>query len=145
VLSEEIKKRMLLAMKSGATLDKQILGVALGEIQTQEARAAKTLSDEEQAAILRKIVKSNQESLAASSDAAQKAELQREIEVLEALLPKALGVDEIIAAIGAVRDAVLAAGNDGQATGVAMKHLKSLGAVVNGKDVTTAVQKLRSG
>jgi hypothetical protein len=38
---------------------------------------------------------------------------------------------------------VKAAGNDGQATGVAMKHLKSLGAEVNGKDVSAAVRQLR--
>jgi len=42
-----------------------------------------------------------------------------------------------------VAEAIKAAGNDGQATGVAMKHLKSTGAVVSGKDVAAVVKTLR--
>ncbi|GMV15356.1 MAG: GatB/YqeY domain-containing protein [Polyangiaceae bacterium] len=145
MLSEEIKKRMLQAMKSGDTLEKEILRVALGEIQTQEARASKAMSDEEVAAVLRKLVKNNQETLGVSERAEQKDQLAKEIAILESLLPKALGVDEIVAALAPVRDAVKAAGNDGQATGVAMKHLKSAGAVVTGKEVTEAVKRLRAG
>ncbi|MBK9001067.1 MAG: GatB/YqeY domain-containing protein [Myxococcales bacterium] len=145
MLSEEIKKRMLQAMKSGDTLEKEILRVALGEIQTQEARVSKAMSDEEVAAVLRKLVKNNQETLGVSERAEQKDQLAKEIAILESLLPKALGVDEIVAALAPVRDAVKAAGNDGQATGVAMKHLKSAGAVVTGKEVTEAVKRLRAG
>ena len=145
MLSEEIKKRMLQAMKSGNTLEKEILRVALGEIQTQEARVNKSMSDEETGAILRKLIKNNQETLGVSESAEQKDQLAKEIAVLETLLPKALGVDEIVAALAPIADAVKAAGNDGQATGVAMKHLKAAGAVVTGKKVTEAVKKLRSG
>jgi uncharacterized protein YqeY len=92
---------------------------------------------------LRKLVKSNEESIAASEDEAQKATLRSEIEVLSSLLPQSLDQDEIGAALAPVLDAIKAAANDGQATGVAMKHLKSLGAVVNGKDVSDAVKRLR--
>jgi hypothetical protein len=52
-------------------------------------------------------------------------------------------VPEIVAALAQVSEAVKAATNDGQATGVAMKHLKSLGADVNGKDVSAAVRQMR--
>lgn len=145
MLSEEIKKRMLQAMRSGDTLEKEILRVALGEVQTQEARVSRAMSDEEVAAVLRKLVKNDQETLAVSESAEQRAQLAKEIAILESLLPRTLGVDEIVAALGPVRDAVKAAGNDGQATGVAMKHLKSAGAVVTGREVTEAVKRLRSG
>lgn len=145
MLSEEIKKRMLQAMKSGNTLEKEILRVALGEIQTQEARVSKAMSDEEAGAVLRKLIKNNQETLDVSESAEQKDQLAKEIAVLESLLPKALGVDEIVAALATVADAVKAAGNDGQATGVAMKHLKAAGAVVTGKEVTLAVKRMRGG
>ncbi|MBK7579443.1 MAG: GatB/YqeY domain-containing protein [Myxococcales bacterium] len=145
MLSEEIKKRVLAAMKAGNSLEKEILKVALGEIQTQEARANKPMSDEEASAIVRKLVKSNQETASVSEDAAQKEQLGKEIAVLETLLPKSLDVDEIVALLASVLDAVKAAGNDGQATGVAMKHLKSVGASVGGKDVSEAVKRLRSG
>jgi uncharacterized protein YqeY len=116
----------------------------MGEITTDAARAGKKGDDAEAEAILKKLVKSNEETLAMSQDEAQKQTLRTEIEVLLSFLPKTLGVPEIVAALTPVAEAVKAAGNDGQATGVAMKHLKSLGAEVNGKDVATAVRQMRS-
>ena len=47
MLVDEIKKRVLAAMKSGNTVEKEVLRVALGEIQTQEARVEKKLSEAE--------------------------------------------------------------------------------------------------
>jgi uncharacterized protein YqeY len=144
MLADEIKKRMFQAMKAGNVIEKEILRVALGEITTQAARGDKPQTDEEVEAILKKLVKSNQETLASSEDAEQKKTLAEEVAILQAFLPKSLGVDEIVAALQAVADAIKAAGNDGQATGIAMKHLKPTGAVVNGKDVSEAVKKIRS-
>jgi len=143
-LAEQIKARMFQAMKAGNSVEKEILRVAMGEITTDAARAGKKGDDEETQAILRKLVKSNEESLAASQDGAQQAQLRAEIEILNAFLPKSLGVPDIVLALGPVAEAVKAASGDGQATGVAMKHLKTLGAVVNGKDVSAAVRQLRS-
>jgi uncharacterized protein YqeY len=142
-LVDQIKARMFQAMKAGNVTEKEILRVAMGEITTDAARPGRKGDDDEAQAILKKMVKSNEESLAASQDDAQKAQLRAEIEILKDFLPKTLGVPEIVASLAPVADAVKAAGNDGQATGVAMKHLKSLGALVNGKDVSEAVRTLR--
>jgi uncharacterized protein YqeY len=142
-LVDQIKAQMFRAIKAGNVVEKEILRVAMGEITTDAARPGKKGDDEESLAILKKLVKSNEESLAASQDPAQQATLLAEIEVLNAFLPKSLGLAEIVAALEPVAAGVKAAGNDGQATGVAMKHLKSLGAVVNGKDVSAAVRQLR--
>jgi uncharacterized protein YqeY len=142
-LVDQIKARMFQAMKAGNNVEKEILRVAMGEITTDAARPGRKGDDDETQAILKKLVKSNEESLQASQDEAQKATLRAEIEILNAFLPKSLGVDEIVTALAPVAEAVKNAGNDGQATGVAMKHLKSLGAVVNGKDVSAAVRNLR--
>jgi uncharacterized protein YqeY len=142
-LAEQIKQRMFQAMKAGNSVEKEILRVAMGEITTDAARPGKKGDDEEVQAILKKLVKSNEESLAASQDEAQKAQLKAEIEVLSGFLPKSLGVTEIMALLGEVAEAVKAAPGEGQATGVAMKHLKSVGAVVSGKDVSAAVRQLR--
>lgn len=142
-LLDQIKARMFQAMKAGNAVEREILKVAMGEITTDAARPGRKGDDEEAQAILKKLVKSNEESIEASQDETQKAQLRAEIQVIGDFLPKSLGVDEIVAALAPVADAVKAAGNDGQATGVAMKHLKSLGAVVNGKDVSSAVRKLR--
>jgi uncharacterized protein YqeY len=143
-LLDQIKAQMFAAMKSGNATEREILKVAMGEITTDAARPGRKGDDDETRAILKKLVKSNEESIEASQDEAQKAQLRAEIEVLNAYLPKALGVAEIVAALAPVADAVKAAGNDGQATGVAMKHLKTLGAEINGKDVSAAVRQLRA-
>jgi uncharacterized protein YqeY len=143
-LLEQIKARMFSAMKAGNTVEREILKVAMGEITTDAARPGKTGDDAEVLVILKKLVKSNEETLQASQDETQKATLLAEIEVLNSYLPKSMGVPEIVAALAPVAEAVKAAGNDGQATGVAMKHLKGLGAEVNGKDVSAAVRQLRS-
>jgi uncharacterized protein YqeY len=144
MLVDEIKKRVMLAMKEKRDHEKEILKVALGEIQTAGARAARELSDEESAAIVRKLVKSNDETLGATVDPAKKAVLAEENAILVTLLPKGLGAEEILAKLEPARDAIRAAGNDGQATGVAMKHLKSLGLSVQGNDVAAAVKTIRS-
>ena len=142
-LLDQIKARMFAAMKSGNVTEREILKVAMGEITTDAARAGRKGDDDEAMGLLKKLVKSNEESIEASQDEAQKAQLRAEIAVLNTFLPKSLGVPEIVAALAPVADAIKAAGNDGQATGVAMKHLKSLSAEVNGKDVSAAVRQLR--
>jgi uncharacterized protein YqeY len=143
MLIDQIKARMLEALKGRRTLEKEILGVALGELQTVEARKG-TLSDEEAAGIVRKLIKSNRETLEASSSAEQRAALEQEIVVLEALLPKSLGAEELALVLAPVRDAIRAAAGDGQATGIAMKLLKTQGTVVDGKLVGEVVKKIRA-
>jgi hypothetical protein len=143
MILDAIKAEMFKAMKSGDVVAKEVLRVAVGEITTDAARPGKKGDDEEAQAILRKMIKSNDETLAAGVDPERKSVLERETALLSSFLPKSLGVDEIVAALAGVADAIRAAGNDGQATGVAMKALKPTGAVVNGKDVSAAVKKIR--
>ncbi len=144
MLLDDIKAQMRGAMKSGDVVAKEILRVAVGEITTEFARAGRKGDDEEAAAIVKKLIKSNDETLASGGVGDDdKIKLARENEVLAAFLPKSLDVVAIVAALGAVAEAIRAAGNDGQATGVAMKELKKTGAVVNGKDVSAAVKQLR--
>lgn len=144
MLTDQIRERMKRAMKAGDAIEKSILRVALGEIQSEQTRSGKTLDDDAVAAVLRKLVKANEDTLAADPDADRAATLSREVEILQELLPRTLSQEEIRAALVPVRDAVLAAKNDGQATGIAMKHLKSTGAAVTGQDVAAAVRTLRA-
>jgi uncharacterized protein len=143
MLKEEIQSRIRAAMKARKTVEREILGVALGEIQTAEARKGE-LTEEETASFVKKLIKSNRETIEAGPDAAQKAVLEEEIAVLETLLPKAMGSDEIVAALATVSDAIRAASSDGQATGIAMKTLKAQGAPVDGKAVAEAVKRMRA-
>lgn len=144
MIVDEIKKRVMTAMKSGDTVARDVLRVALGEIQTAEARKNAVLSEEDAQAALRKLIKSNEETCAAlPAGDARIAVLQQELEVLASLLPAQLSVDAIVAALADQLDAIKGAKSDGQATGVAMKHLKSAGLAVSGNDVGAAVKKIR--
>jgi uncharacterized protein YqeY len=93
--------------------------------------------------VLRKILKSNQESLALVEDEPRRQILRQEIDVLASLLPKSLGPDEILQALAPVLQQIRDAASDGQATGIAMKQLKASSAPVDGKEVAAAVQRLR--
>jgi uncharacterized protein YqeY len=143
MLIDQIKARMFQAIKSGAHVEKEILRVAMGEITTEAARPGRQGSDEETMAILRKLLKSNEETLASTTDADKRAVLTQEMEILATYLPKSLSVAEIVSALAPVSPQIIAAANDGQATGIAMKQLKSASLVVNGKDVTLAIKELR--
>jgi len=143
-LLQQIKQQVLEAMKARDTTRKDVLRVAQGDIELAETRQGKPLTDEEAQKIVRKLIKSNQETLAVVQDPSASEKLNQEITILEALLPRTLGVAEIIAALQPQEDAIKAAGNDGQATGVAMKHLKQQGLAVDGKDVSQAVRQIRS-
>lgn len=144
MLVDELKKRITAAMKSGDAAARDVLRVALGEIQTAEARKAAALTDDDAAACIRKIIKSNDETIALASEGPRADELRRENTILGELLPKEPTVDEIAALLAPVLDAIKAAKVDGQATGVAMKHLKASGTNAPGTVVAEAVKKLRA-
>ena len=143
-LLAQIKKQVIEALKAKDSVAKDVLRVAQGDIELAATRQGKDLAEDQQQQIVRKLIKSNQETLAAVKDGDAAEKLRREITILEALLPKSLGVDEIVAALEPVVADIQAAGNDGQATGVAMKHLKPQGLAVEGKDVSQAVKQIRS-
>ena len=143
MLQDEIKKRVVQAMKVKDAATRDVLKVALGELQLNEARAGRALSPEQEQQTIRKMVKSARETIDATDDPALTSKLETEIELLDSLLPQTLSVDEIVAALEAIKGPITDAANDGQATGVAMKHLKAGDASVDGKDVAAAVRQMR--
>lgn len=143
-LQETIKKQIIEAMKAKDTLTRDVLRVLQGDIEMHHTRTGEHMTEDQAQKVVRKLVKSNQETIAATKGDAALEKLKQEIVILEALLPRTLGVDEIVAALEPVHDDIKAVGNDGQATGVAMKHLKPQGLAVEGKDVSAAVKQIRS-
>ncbi len=143
MLTDEIRAQMIQAMKAKDDRTKAILRVALGEVQTNEASSGEKLDDAGVQKILRKLVKSIEETLKVSAQDDRKAILEHELVVLGALLPQTLTKDQVVAALADALDEVRAAKSDGQATGVAMKHLKAAGAAVSGQDVAAAVREIR--
>lgn len=144
MLVEDIKRRVVIAVKEGDTVTRDVLRLALGEIQTAEARKNAPASEEDAATALRKLIKSNEETRAVlASNDSRMADLTREIEVLVAFLPAQLTMLQILEALAGQVEAIKRAPNDGQATGIAMKLFKASGAQVNGAEVTAAVKQLR--
>jgi uncharacterized protein YqeY len=138
------------AMKAKDDLAKDLLRVILGEVSTRRARAGKEPSEEEIHAIIRKVIAGNDETrkeLAQRGQGAHEAygRLARENAYLETLLPQTLDRAAIHKELEPVAAELRGAKNDGQATGMAMKHLKQKGLAVLGEDVAAAVKELRWG
>ena len=144
MLLDDLKAKITAAVKAKDEVARDVLRLALGEVQTGEARASRPLKDDEVAAILKKLVKSNEETLALAGDSAQAPTLRKEIEILASLLPKTTSVADLVEALASQRDALRAAKGDGPATGIAMKHLKTTGLVFEGNDVAAAVKAIRA-
>ena len=140
MLFDEIKKRMMAAMKAGNVVEKEVLRTAIGEL----TKSGKDVDDAAVVAVLRKLVSSNRETMGLATDAAQKATLEQEITILQGFLPASLDLAAIVTALEPVKDAIRAAKNEGQAFGVASKQLKSAGATVENDDVKKAIAQLRA-
>jgi len=143
MLIDDVKQQVLQAMRDKDAPRRDLLKVVLGELQTAAARTGEAMDDDQAQRIIRKIVKSNKEMAQLTDRPGVAEQMKTELVILEALLPKTLTADEIIQALAPVAQAITSAGNDGQATGVAMKHLKSTGTAAEGKGVGQAVKRMR--
>lgn len=148
-LLETLTEKLTECRRARQTAEMGVLQVVLGDASMIEARTGKKATDEEVEKLIRKTMLGNQETLAllekgGQAGSANHAKLTAENALLSSLLPKTMSVDEIVAALAEVGDAVKAAKNDGQATGVAMKHLKGKNLKALGDDVSAAVKRVRS-
>lgn len=137
------KERILAAMKSGNVLEKNILRVTLAEIelaQNSSSQNSKPLTDEQIHKIIRKVIQSNVETMSYAA-CSSKDVLEQENQILLEFLPKLLTKEEILQKLNV--DEIKAVVSAGQAVGLAMKQLKSLGCAVDGNDVKSVVESLR--
>lgn len=139
MLIDDVKAAMFAAMKAGNVVEKEVLRTALGDATSTGEKP----EDPQMLAVLKKLVKSNEETLAAATDPAAKDKLNLELSILRRFLPSVLSVEQIQVALGPVADSIKAAAGEGPATGLAMKHLKAQGSTVEGKDVSAAVRLIR--
>jgi uncharacterized protein YqeY len=149
-LKDQVRDKFEEAKRAGNREEKNLLSVILGDISTAEARSGKGVADADVEKLLRKMLESNTETVAQlrshqRADDPQVAVLEREMAVLKSLLPQTMDAQAIITALEPVRADIINAKNDGQATGVAMKHLKTQNLKALGQDVSAAVQAIRAG
>jgi uncharacterized protein YqeY len=138
------------AMKAKDGLARDVLRVILGEVSTRRARTGKEPTDEEVHGIIRKFIAGNNETRQELEKRGQTAHesyarLVRENAYLETLLPASLDRAAIRRELEPLADTLKGARNDGQATGLALKHLKQKGLAVAGEDVAAVVTEIRAG
>ncbi len=143
MLIDQLKARMFDAIRARRDVEKEILRVAIGEITTDAARPGRKGDDEEAFAVVRRLVKSIEDSLGMTVTEQARERLDEERRVLLSVLPPSLGEDEVVEALTPVVDAIRAASADGPAVGIAMKHLKATDRAADGKVVAQAVRRLR--
>lgn len=141
-MSFEQKLRERITAAPFRSREKDILKVVLGEAQ-QKGK----FTDEQGCNIVKSMLKNNTETLGllAAGDS-RRAQYEEENRVLQTLLPAYLSPSEIRAKLdeAGLAEQIRAAKNEGQATGVAMKHLKGLQLPVEGDAVKQVILALRS-
>ncbi len=148
-LKDRVREQFEQAKRTSNREEKNLLSVLLGDIATAEARSGKELPEADVEKMLRKMVESNLETLTQlrshnRAEDPQVAVLEREVSFLKSLLPQTLDVQAIAKALAPVYAELRNAKNDGQATGIAMKHLKSLSLNAQGQDVSAVVKQIRA-
>ncbi len=145
----DLQAKIQEAVKARDDLARDLLRVVLGEVSTRKARTGKEPAEAEVHAIIRSLMTNNAETRKELEQRGQTAHeayerLGRENEYLETLLPRTLDQAAIRAALEPIAGDLKGAKNDGQATGMAMKHLKQKGLAVLGEDVAAAVKQVRA-
>jgi uncharacterized protein YqeY len=143
-LIETLRNKLTEARRSKSEAQKNVLTVVLGEVSTYQARSGKPPGDDEVEKMIRKVILGNTETLGLLEKRGDtNPTLREENAFLESLLPTTLTVAEVKGHLAEVLPAIQSATSDGQATGAAMKHLKSKSLKVLGETVAAAVKELR--
>lgn len=119
---------------------RNLLKLVLGEIQRKSV--TEKVTDEACHRIVKSMIEANREVMGhVTEDSPHYRSCVVENEVLSGLLPEYWSKDQIREALASVD--LTAAKSDGQAIGMAMKHLKSVEAPVEGADVKEVVITMR--
>jgi hypothetical protein len=124
--------------------EKDLLKVVLGEIQQKSASGKVT--DDQGLAIVKSMIKNNIEKVLPhlKDEDERKTMIEEENKILQSLLPSYLTAEQIknrlVDLVGQIKEAK----SEGQATGIAMKHLKLINVQVEGETVKQAIQEMRA-
>ena len=134
VLIDVIKADITTATRMRNQLASDILKVVLGECQTKN-----NFTDEFIVRYCRYIVKGNNETMSFG----ESVKLSRENELLRSYLPKEVSEADLLVYANQIPDDIKAAKSDGQAVGVLVKYVKSLGLLANGELAKKVVASFR--
>src|SRR5262245_34475233 len=145
----DLQARLQGAIKAGDGLARDLLRGILGEVAIRRARTGQEPTDAAVPGIIRSLIANNAQTRQeleqrgptghAAYDRLGRAHTYRATP-----LPRTLDGAPIRRELEPLAAGLKAARNDGQATGLAMKHLKQKGLAVLGEDVAAAVKELRA-
>jgi uncharacterized protein len=142
-LAEQVQGDVRAAMKSGDAVRRDALRLLLSSLQGAEKEARRTLTGEEEVAVLRRERKRRLEAAEAYRDAGSEdraAREEAEAEVIEAYLPAELGDEELAAIVDA---AVTATGASSMRDmgGVMREAMAAVAGRADGRRVQAAVRE----
>lgn len=137
-----LKKDKQQAFVAKDSVKKSILEVLIGEVQLTESRTNKTLQENEIFSIIRKLIKSNEESLNSTDNDSVKEKLNLENKILSSYLPKTLTKDEILVKINE-SGVDIHAEKEGAVLGQVMKYFKTNNIQALNEEVVALVKELR--
>jgi len=140
---QDIKSQIKEAMIAKDAVRRDILRLVIGQVQQSGDE-----SDEAVIKIIKKIIKSNTETVEALEsrdhvDVPEVLKLEDEIDFLEPYVPKAMSAEEIKAFISDNSIDLSSAKNDGQAMGMLMKPLKGTGREIDSVVVKSVIAELK--
>lgn len=163
-LKEQVKDAMVVK----DTVRRDLFRCVLNEAQMAAMKNGKDLTDDQVYKLMKIIVNNNNKTLHGYTDEngdfkpgidqrivnatgadleaceTQRTKLNTENDLLNALIPKTLTLDEVRAMLAPVADAIKAAAGDKPAMGVAMPIFKKGGHIVESSDVAAVVQEIRA-
>ena len=147
---EELQHALIWAMKEKRNADKEILRVAIGEIQSVESREG-SITEEKCQKILKKMINNTQQNLDQYSDKMTEDQIEQaknEMLVLDDFVDRTLTKEEVVSYLNLSSDpsaglAIMNEPNVGKAIGLAMKYFKKIGDSVDGKVVAEVVKKMK--
>lgn len=143
---EEIKAKILDAVRNKRVVEKNILKLLLGEIQNLEASKNKALDKKEIYTIIKLFIKNNEETIALSKGSVE--DLKTENLLLNQLLPESFTQPELSRIINSnpkLLTDILNAKNVGQAIGMAKKEISSLYTKeIPGADLKLVIESIKN-
>ena len=148
---DQIKENMFAAMRTGRTVEKEVLQVVLGEIQSLQTKSGVKPPQEVIEGIIRKMTVSNEEVIKGlakrdtDKDKAKVSKLTEENSILRDYLPPQLDCDRLLMC-PEIKDAILAYTdkNTGKLIGQIISLAKQAGCYVEGGEVKKAIDILKT-
>lgn len=142
-LLETLKADIRTAVKANDKIRRDVLKYVVSEV---EALDPKKLTEESIYKLMNKTILANNECISMGCANDVKDKLLNEVIILQSYIPKTLSFNDLTAFQFDLKEVILGAKSDGQATGLAIKWLKeNTDFLIDGTVVTSYIKELRGG